>query len=102
MEREHRFTVPASVGETWAAFNDPERLVPCFPGATLISVDGDSLTGSAKIKLGPIALQYHGVGAFLERDEVRYRLVHEAKGKDEGGNGTAKGAVAAQLRADGE
>lgn len=102
MELEHRFTVPASVGETWAAFNDPERLVPCFPGATLISVDGASLTGSAKIKLGPIALQYNGVGTYLERDEVSYRLVLEAKGKDKRGNGTANATVTAQLRADGE
>jgi carbon monoxide dehydrogenase subunit G len=102
MELEHSFTVPASVGETWAAFNDPEKLVPCFPGATLISVDGDTLTGSAKIKLGPIALQYTGVGTYLERDEGSYRVVIEAKGKDKRGNGTADARVTAQLRADGE
>jgi len=102
MELEHRFTVPASVGETWEAFNDPERLVPCFPGATLISVDGDALTGSAKVKLGPIALQYNGVGTYLERDEVSHRLVLEAKGKDKRGNGTATAIVTAQLRADGD
>jgi carbon monoxide dehydrogenase subunit G len=102
MELEHSFTVPASVGETWAAFNDPEKLVPCFPGATLISVDGDRLTGSAKIKLGPIALQYNGVGTYLERDEGSYRVVIEAKGKDKRGNGTANATVTAQLRAEGE
>jgi len=102
MELEHRFTVPASIGETWAAFNDPERVVPCFPGATLISVDGDAFTGSAKIKLGPIALQYNGVGTFLERDELSYRVLLEAKGKDRRGNGTANVTVTAQLRADGE
>ena len=102
MELEHRFSVPASVGETWAALNDPERLVPCFPGATLISVDGDSLTGSAKVKLGPIALQYNGVGTYLERDQVSHRLVLEAKGKDKRGNGTATAIVTAQLRADGD
>jgi carbon monoxide dehydrogenase subunit G len=102
MELEHSFTVPASVGETWAAFNDPEKLVPCFPGATLISVDGDTLTGSAKIKVGPIALQYNGVGTYLERDEGSYRVVIEAKGKDKRGNGTANATVTAQLRANGE
>lgn len=102
MELEHRFTVPASIGETWVAFNDPERIVPCFPGATLISVDGDAFTGSAKIKLGPIALQYNGVGTYLERDELSYRIVLEAKGKDRRGNGTANVTVTAQLRADGE
>jgi carbon monoxide dehydrogenase subunit G len=102
MELEHSFSVPASVGETWAAFNDPEMLVPCFPGATLISVDGDALTGSAKVKLGPVALQYNGVGTYLERDEASHRLVLEAKGKDKRGNGTATAIVTARLRADGD
>jgi uncharacterized protein len=102
MELEHRFTVPASVAATWAAFNDPETVVPCFPGATLISSGADTFTGSAKIKLGPIALQYNGVGTYVERDEPSHRIVLEAKGKDRRGNGTANMSVTAQLRADGE
>ena len=102
MELEHDFTVPASVEETWAAFNHPERVAPCFPGATLISVDGDEFTGSAKIKLGPIALQYNGTGRYVERDESDYRAVIEAKGKDKRGNGTANATVTARLRPDGE
>jgi len=102
VELEHNFTVPASVEETWAAFNDPERVAPCFPGATLISVDGDEFTGSAKIKLGPIALQYNGTGKYVERDEADHRAVIEAKGKDKRGNGTANATVTAQLRPDGD
>ena len=102
MELEHHFTVPASIEETWAAFNDPERVAPCFPGATLISVDGDQFTGSAKIKLGPIALQYNGVGTYVERDASTYRAVIEAKGKDKRGNGTANATVTAQMTADGK
>lgn len=102
MELEHRFTVPTAVEEVWAAFNDPEVVAPCFPGATLISVDGDQFTGSAKIKLGPIALQYNGVGTYVERDEAAHRAVIEAKGKDKRGNGTANATVTAQLTADGD
>ena len=102
MELEHDFTVPASVEETWAAFNDPEMVAPCFPGATLISVEGDQFTGSAKIKLGPIALQYNGTGTYIERDEVARRAVIEAKGRDKRGNGTANATVTAQLTPDGD
>ncbi len=102
MELEHHFTVPASVEETWAAFNDPQRVAPCFPGATLISVEGDQFTGSAKIKLGPIAMQYNGIGTYIERDETAHRAVIEAKGKDKRGNGTANAMVIAQMAADGE
>ena len=102
MELEHLFTVPASVEETWAAFNDPAQVAPCFPGATLLSVDGDEFTGSAKIKLGPIALQYNGVGRYVERDESAHRAVIEAKGKDKRGNGTANATVTAQMSPDAE
>ena len=102
MELEHQFTVPASVEVTWAAFNDPGRVAPCFPGATLISVEGDEFTGSAKIKLGPIALQYNGTGRYVERDESAHRAVIEAKGKDKRGNGTANATVTAQLSAAGD
>jgi carbon monoxide dehydrogenase subunit G len=102
VELEHNFTVPASLADTWAAFNDPALVAPCFPGATLISVDGDDFTGSAKIKLGPIALQYNGTGSYVERDESAYRAVIEAKGKDKRGNGTANATITAELRVDGD
>ncbi len=102
MELEHRFTVPASVEETWAAFNNPEVVAPCFPGATLISVDGDQFTGSAKIKLGPIAMQYNGTGTYVERDVQARRAVIEAMGRDKRGNGTANATVTAQLTPDGD
>ncbi|MEO8555438.1 MAG: SRPBCC family protein [Actinomycetota bacterium] len=102
MELEHQFTVPASVEETWAAFNDPEVVAPCFPGATLISVDGDQFTGSAKIKLGPIAMQYNGIGTYVQRDVQARRAVIEATGRDKRGNGTASAKVTAQLTADGD
>jgi carbon monoxide dehydrogenase subunit G len=102
MELNHRFTVPAPIEDTWAAFNDLERVAPCFPGAELTSVDGDEFTGSCKVKLGPISLLYTGKGTFLERDESTYRALIEAKGKDKRGNGTAGAKVTAQLHAEGD
>ncbi len=97
MKLEHQFTVPASVEDTWVAFNDLERVVPCFPGAKLDSTEGDEFTGSCKVKLGPISLQYNGSGKFLERDESARTAVLEAKGKDRRGNGTASAKVSAAL-----
>ena len=97
MELQHRFTVPAPVDETWAAFNDLERIAPCFPGAALTSVEGDQFTGTVKIKLGPISMQYSGTGTFLERDEANHKARFEAKGRDKRGNGTAAATVSAVL-----
>ncbi|MGH3387238.1 MAG: SRPBCC family protein [Nocardioidaceae bacterium] len=99
MKLEHEFTVPASVEETWAALNDLDRVVPCFPGASLTSVDGDDFVGACKVKLGPISLQYTGTGTFTERDDAAHRAVLEAKGKDKRGNGTASATVTAVLAA---
>ena len=102
MDLEHDFTVPMPVEEAWTAFNDLELIAPCFPGAVITSVDGDDFTGTAKIKLGPIALMYAGKGTWLERDEAARRVVIEANGKDKRGNGTAGAVITAHLREDGE
>jgi uncharacterized protein len=102
VELQHQFTVPAPIEETWRAFNDLERVAPCFPGATLTSVEGDQFSGSVKIKLGPISMQYAGTGTFLERDEDSYTARFEAKGKDKRGNGTAAATVTARLVPDGD
>jgi carbon monoxide dehydrogenase subunit G len=98
---EHKFVVPAPVEDAWAAFNDLERVVPCFPGATLTSYEGDDFTGSVKVKLGPISLQYTGNGTFVERDAAAHHAVIEAKGKDRRGNGSAVAKVTTQLSASG-
>lgn len=102
MELEHRFTVPTPIAETWEAFNDLERVAPCFPGATLTSVEGDDFAGSVKVRLGPISLLYNGTGSFVERDASDYRAVIEAKGKDKRGNGTAAATIRAQLAPEGD
>ncbi len=102
MELTHTFTVPASVDVAWAAFNDLERIAPCFPGAALTSYDGETFEGLCKVKLGPISLQYTGTGRFVERDEASHRAVIEAKGKDKRGNGTAAASVTASLKSAGD
>ena len=101
MEMRHQFTVPIGIAEAWATFNDLEKIAPCFPGAQITSVDGDDFTGLAKVKLGPISLQYTGTGHWNERDESAYRAVIEASGKDKRGNGTASATITAHLEEEG-
>jgi carbon monoxide dehydrogenase subunit G len=97
MDLTHRFSVPAGVAEAWDAFNDLEGLAPCFPGATITSVEGDEFSGSVKIKLGPISLMYNGSGRYIERNDADRRVVIEARGKDKRGNGTATATVTASF-----
>jgi len=93
----HKFTVPTTVDETWAHFNDIASVAECFPGATVTSVEGDTFKGSCKVKLGPIALVYNGSGTFVEKDDAGHRFVVEAKGKDKRGNGTAGANVTVSM-----
>lgn len=93
MELSHEFTVPIGVEETWAHFNDIASVAECFPGAVVTEADESSFSGSVKVKLGPIALQYNGSGTFVEKDEAAHRFVVDAKGKDKRGNGTAGAKV---------
>lgn len=92
MELTHRFTVPADIETSWAAFTDIGDVALCFPGAEVTDATDNNFAGTVKVKLGPIALVYLGTGTFLEKDAAAHRMVIDAKGKDKRGNGTA-GAV---------
>ncbi|MCQ9165523.1 MULTISPECIES: SRPBCC family protein [unclassified Arthrobacter] len=102
MELKHHFSVPSPLADTWHSFNQLEEIAPCFPGATLTAVEGDTFTGTVKVKLGPIAMLYAGTGEFTTRDEATHTVVIEAQGKDKRGNGTAGATVTAVLAADGD
>jgi carbon monoxide dehydrogenase subunit G len=102
MKLEHQFTVPAPVDTVWRALLDPERVAPCFPGATLTSASGDEFAGTVKIRLGPISLEYRGSGRFTEIDEAAHHTVIKANGTASGGQGTAAATVTANLTENGE
>jgi uncharacterized protein len=101
VELTHRFSVPVGVDEAFATFEDIASVAECFPGATVTSVSGQTFEGTAKVKLGPIAMQYAGSGSFLERDAAARRMVVEAKGRDKRGNGTAGATIRATFTPDG-
>jgi uncharacterized protein len=98
MKLEHEFTVPVPVDEAWRVLLDVERVAPCMPGATLLSVDGEEFTGSVKVKVGPIQVTYKGTARFVERDEAAHRAVIDASGKEARGTGTAAATVHTLLR----
>ncbi len=99
LNNEVRVAVPAA--EVWDVFTDVQRVAPCLPGATLLSVDGDEFTGAVKVKVGPITVSYRGVASYKEKDTDARRLVLRAEGKETRGNGTAAATVTAQLTEDG-
>jgi uncharacterized protein len=101
MQLENSFTIDAPIEKAWAALNTPETVAPCFPGATLTEYEGDSFSGTVKVKLGPISLTYKGKGVYKERDDTAHRVVIDATGRDSRGNGTAEATVTGSMKADG-
>jgi uncharacterized protein len=102
MELNNEFRVAVPAAKTWEVLTDVERVAPCLPGATLLSVDGDEFTGAVKVKVGPITVSYKGVAAFQEKDAAAQRVVLKAEGKETRGNGNAAAIVTAQLTDEGE
>jgi carbon monoxide dehydrogenase subunit G len=102
LKLEHKFTVLAPIDTVWQALLDPERIAPCFPGATITSANGDEFAGMVKVRLGPISLQYRGSGRFTETDETAHRTMIKATGTASGGQGTAAASMTASLAENGE
>lgn len=101
MQLENKFTIDVPIEKAWEAFNTPDMIAPCFPGATLTEYEDDSFTGTVKVKLGPISLTYKGKGTYVQRDDEAHRVVIDASGRDSRGNGTAEATVTGSMVADG-
>lgn len=97
MELHHEFTVPVPVDDAWRALLDIERVAPCLPGAAVEEYDGRTVTGSVKVKLGPITVMYKGTAVFEEQDEAAHRMVLAASGRETRGQGTARATVTGTL-----
>ena len=97
MELNNEIDVNAPIHEVWEAFNTPERIAPCLPGAELQEVDGNNFNGLVKIKVGPITAQYKGTASYLEKDEDAQKVVIKGDGRDTRGAGNASATITAQL-----
>ncbi|MEV7978683.1 SRPBCC family protein [Streptomyces sp. NPDC086519] len=99
MELHHEFTVPVPVDEAWPALLDIERVAPCLPGAVVEDYDGTTVTGSVKVKVGPVTVTYRGTAVFEEQDAQAHRIVLAASGRETRGQGTARATVTGTLTA---
>jgi carbon monoxide dehydrogenase subunit G len=101
MKIDNEFTVGVPIERAWAVLTDLEGIAPCLPGARLTGIEGDVYTGKVKIKVGPVVSEYAGTARFVEKDDVAYRAVIDATGRDSRGAGNASAAIHAALRQDG-
>jgi hypothetical protein len=102
IELDNSFTVPVPPEQAWDVLLDVERIAPCMPGASVLSIsdDGNEIEGQVKVKLGPLSLTYKGTAKFTEKDEANRTIAIEATGKETRGAGTASANVQATLKPD--
>ncbi len=87
---EEHFELDAPADEAWACLTHPERIVVCLPGAELTEViDERNYSGRVKVKLGAVAMEYHGTVEFTKVDAERRVIRMEGKGSEKRGGGTA-------------
>jgi len=102
MELINTFDVSVPIETAWKVLTDVERIAPCLPGAQLQEIEGNEYRGIVKVKVGPIQAQYKGKATFLERDDVNFKAVLDAAGRDTRGQGNASAIIIAQLEPAGE
>jgi len=100
IELDNSFTVPVPPEQAWDVLLDVERIAPCMPGASVLSIsdDGNEIEGQVKVKLGPLSLTYKGTAKFTDKDQANHAIAIEATGKETRGAGTASANVQATLK----
>jgi carbon monoxide dehydrogenase subunit G len=91
------FTVEAPPDEVFAYLLDVNQVVGCVPGAQLSEVvDSQTFTGKLKVKVGAVQIIYQGTAHIADTEELddRVTVKIDAKGKEVGGQGTVRAAVA--------
>lgn len=94
MKLEHSFDIAAEPDVAWKTLLDIPRITPCMPGAELTEIiDPNKFKGAAKVKLGPVQLQFAGDAEIKEIDDDNHRARLVASGKDAKGRGSANAEV---------
>jgi len=103
MNLSHQFEIPADIDTAWGLLLDIPRIAPCMPGAELTEiVDERTYKGLARVKIGPISLQFNGEAEIVEVDDGDHRATVRARGADSKGRGNADATVHFALTPDGE
>lgn len=95
---EEKFQVQAPPDRVWAYLIDPRRVVVCMPGAELAEVvDERTFLGNLKVKVGPVTVAYKARVQLTEVDAGARRVRMVAEGRETGGAGSVKVAMASHI-----
>lgn len=93
MRMSHNFEIAKPPGEVFNYLLDVERVAPCLPGARLTDRDGETYSGSIRVKVGPITTEYQGTATVGSIDDQQLTAEIMASGSEVGGQGGANAQV---------
>lgn len=97
---ENSFETPGTPEETLSLLLDPERVVPCMPGAELVDkVDDRNWHAKMRVRLGPVGMDFDNKIQLTEIDEAAGVVKMNVSGRDTRGKGGADGTVEARFAA---
>jgi aerobic carbon-monoxide dehydrogenase small subunit len=77
----HALSIALPLSEVWTAIHDPMLVAECVPGARLVAIEGDRLSGEVRASLGPIETLFTGEGS-LAFDDADRRAEISGEGRD--------------------
>ena len=102
MKIENSFHVPASLEESWKIVTDVPALVSCMPGAELTAAAEGAYRGTARVRIGPVQLEFNGEARLYDVDARAHTLKVRSRASDAKGRGTVASEMAFALVPDGE
>jgi carbon monoxide dehydrogenase subunit G len=94
------FETPGTPEQTLKLLLDPERVVPCMPGAELVDkVDDRNWHARMRVRLGPVGMDFDNKIQLTEIDEANGVVKMNVSGRDTRGKGGADGTVEARFAA---
>jgi carbon monoxide dehydrogenase subunit G len=95
------FTV-SNPDQAWGVVADISKLVPCVPGAKVLSADSATkATAEIDVQMGSMGMKFSGPVEIVEQDDGARRAVIKAQAKEAGGQSNADGTVTITIGGDG-
>ncbi len=101
MKLEHTVSIDAPRSRVWAALMDLAAAARCVPGTRDIAADGDVISGTLEVRVGPVKLALAGSVTIEQRDDAAGTARLRADAADKRIGGAVRAFVDVAITGDG-